>query len=89
MSSQDPELVIARLETEIQRAVREIESLRQANTELRKEIAELAKVARQREEDGGDPDAPAAWSSERREIRERVEGLVGGLEKLLATAQEA
>ncbi len=82
-----------RLEAQVRLAIAEIERLRRVNEELRGEVADLAAVARRDDESA--PDGPektdtetATWQTERAEIRERVEGIVSGLEQMLILAEE-
>ena len=88
-----------RLEQQTRLAIEEIERLRRVNQELRSEVADLAAVARHTEEEpaqeeeseGASAEASAeaaAWETERGEIRERVEGLVSGLEQMLILVEE-
>lgn len=83
-----------RLERQVHLAIQEIERLRRVNAELRSEVADLAAVARRKEEElreeepASTSSEAASWETERGEIRERVEGLVSGLEQMLILVEE-
>ena len=66
------------LETRVKQASETLRSLKERNGELEARVAELEqKVA------DAESGAVAAWQEERDEIRLRVEGLTGKLERLL------
>lgn len=68
------------LESAVRQAGETIATLRREKADLEDRVKELE--ARVGSEPGGD-DGAAAWSEERREIRDRVEALTGRLESLL------
>ena len=71
---------LADLEAKVQSAVDELKAVRKENASQKKKIADLEKkLAKAEEADQSSGD----WEKERSEIKERVEKLATGLEKLL------
>ena len=68
------------LESKVQAAVDELQTVRKENTSQKKKIADLEKKLTKAEAAG---ESSGDWEKERDEIKKRVEKLATGLEKLL------
>jgi cell division septum initiation protein DivIVA len=69
------------LERRVEAAIREIERLRRENKALKAQAERLGKQLAEAKERGAGP-----WEAERAAVRQRVEKLVAGLERLAAAS---